>query len=150
MQQVASSATQQSASSAEHKAYVVSGASAFKHTLIDELNALRRRTEELLNLQYSPETQYPVTTTYGKQLSDVLSTLQELKSSFSEFSLKQAQIVSIDKFIKQTDSTYNNIEMTPVVSDSRLVSLGYTKRFDIARNKFIFFDSSGNEVPAPV
>ena len=108
------------------------------------------RVADLLTLFYSPQTSYPAGITDGTQLIDAASTVEELKETFFAFSTKQAEIVSIDKVIEQANPMYNNIEMKPIVSDSRLASLGYTKRFNIALNKFIFINSSGNEVPAPI
>jgi hypothetical protein len=37
-----------------------------------------------------------------------------------------------------------------VVPDSRLAALGYTKRFDVASNKYIFFNQAGQKVPSPI
>ena len=117
---------------------------------MNELTPLRIRVEELLTIYYSPQTRYPVTTSYGKQLGDVPSTLEELNTAFSAFSRKQAEVLAVNKVIRQANSTYSGIDLQPIVPDEQLRVMGYMKRFNIGLNKFIFFDLSGNEVPSPI
>jgi len=150
VQQLASSAMQQQASSAEERRYKASGATRFKMTLFDELRILRIRVSEILTILYSPQTQYPATTTDGTFITDLKTGVKELTSAFAAFSNKQTEIINMDNFIYQLDSTFEDKEMQPVVQDSSLTALGYTKRFDIASNKYIFFDSTGMRVPSPI
>jgi hypothetical protein len=150
MQQVASSAQQQQASSAQRQRFGVSGATIFKRRLIDELNALRVRVSELLSIVYSPQTQYPFTTRDGVVLPTKENALHELTQIFFAFSRKQTEILTMDSFARQFDSSYEHDDMRPVISDARVAALGYTKRFDIASNKYIFFNQAGEKVAPPI
>jgi hypothetical protein len=128
IQQVASTQEQEGASAIQQQAFSgnsqkggVSGATIFKTKLIDEMKDLRLRVSELLNIVYSPESQYPLRTRDGTLLSNKEYAIEELTEAFLAVSRKQTEILTMDSFAREFDSTYEDHTTQPVLQDNSIL-----------------------------
>ena len=121
-----------------------------KNSMLSDLASLRSYAVELLTIIYSTQS-YPATATSGAVIPDKATATQALKDTLASISSTQAAILNIDSILSQMNSTYKNPAMQTIIPDVTINTLGYTKRFDIASNKYIYTDANGTIVanPAP-
>ena len=137
-QQADSSAVRQGVSSAQQQ--VFSGAISIHQQLINEYTALKNAAANINKTVYSTST--------AISQADKLAAQQQLMAILSQMAAKKTEIFAEDVQIRAMQSTYQDRDMQPIVPDPAVEAQGYTKRFDMENNKYIYIDLSGNTLQA--
>jgi len=75
--------------------------------------------------------------------ADRTAAQRELMATIAQIAAKKTEIFAEDARIRALNARYQDRDMQPIVPDPAVEAQGYTKRFDMENNKYIYIDSSG-------
>ena len=81
-------------------------------------------------------------------LADRTAAQRELMATMVQIAAKKTEIFAEDARIRALNARYQDRDMQPIVPDPAVEAQGYTKRFDMENNKYIYIDLSGNTLQA--
>ena len=131
-QQTVSSAQQQKASSAQEQDF--SAELSIHQNLFNQYNTLKDKAAAMNKIVYSAST----------TLADRTAAQRELMATMVQIAAKKTEIFAEDARIRALNARYQDRDMQPIVPDPAVEAQGYTKRFDMENNKYIYIDSSGS------